>query len=353
LKKYQMKPIVSPQEYPILPPDMDYLYLENAQIFPFESKKSEFSIVNAWWLSECAFLVYCHPGFARLVMKLAGFENFRFFQGKGTECMVCWNRKTVIVSFRGTEMKSLSAFHEIRTDLNTVPVPFEKGGNVHRGFLKGLDEVWDGQEGLFRFLSELITEKKKRPMWITGHSLGGALAALCFARIESATGLYLYGAPRIGDQEFIDLLNKRPVWRIEHGRDPIPLVPLDVPRLKFNFKDLGQLVFLSSDGLLSFERPVVSAEDEKDTVLMKISEQKKRREALSSGGLKAIFDKEKVKKLRIEVNDHLLLSIDEWKEYFQSLDNGIGLKIQDHMPIYYSSKLWNILIADHDGSYFR
>jgi len=338
-----LKPIVVPQEYPILPPDMDYLYFENADLYPFEPDVLEFSPVNAWWLSECAFLVYCHPGFARMAMKLAGFDHFKFFQGKGTECMVCWNNDSVIVSFRGTEMKSLSAFHEIRTDLNTVPVPFDRGGNVHKGFLKGLEEIWEGADGLNRFLTELIAEDKNRPLWITGHSLGGALAALCFARIESASGLYVFGAPRIGDQEFVDLSNNRPVWRVEHSRDPIPMVPPDVPKLKFNFKDMGQLIFISFDGKLLFERPVVSAEEEKEKVLMKISEQKKRRESLSPQGLKTILDKEKAKKLIAEINEHLLLSKDEWKEYLQSLENGIGLKIQDHMPIYYCCKLWNIL----------
>lgn len=353
MKKYRKKPIVNPLEYPIVPPDMEYLYFENAHMFPFEQKNRDFSIINAWWLSECAFLVYCHPGFARMAMKLAGFENFRFFQGKGTECMVFWNRKTVIVSFRGTEMKSLSAFHEIRTDLNTVPVPFDKGGNVHRGFLKGLDEIWNGEEGLHLFLNQLIAEKKNRPLWISGHSLGGALATLCFARIQGAAGLYVFGAPRVGDQEFVDLLINRSVWRIEHGRDPIPMVPPDVPKLNFNYKDPGKLIFLNSDGELSLERPVITMEEEKDKILMKISVQKKRLESLSSGGIKSILDKEKVRKLRIDINNHLHLSREEWKDYLQALDIGIGLKIQDHMPIYYSSKLWNNLIANPERPSFR
>ncbi|MDA3811259.1 MAG: hypothetical protein PF518_13130, partial [Spirochaetaceae bacterium] len=76
-----IKDIPDPQEYPILPPDMDYIYLDNSEMFPFEPDNIQFSPVNAWWLSECSFLVYCHPGFARMAMKLAGFDNFQFFEG--------------------------------------------------------------------------------------------------------------------------------------------------------------------------------------------------------------------------------------------------------------------------------
>jgi hypothetical protein len=348
MDKLLLKNLPDPREYPILPPDMDYLYLEKAHLFPFEPLKTEFSLANCWWLSECAFLVYCHPGFARMAMKLAGFDNFRFFQGKGTECMVCWNHEAVILSFRGTEMKSLSALHELRTDLDTAPVPFESGGMVHKGFLKGLEEVWSGSDGLEKFITDLMAKDPERPLWISGHSLGGALAALCFTRLPKATGVYLFGAPRIGDQQFINLTKGRPVWRVEHGRDPIPLVPPDVPQLKFNFKDLGELIFIDKEGSILTERPVVTVSEEKDKVLATFSDQKKRRDSLSHDLKINKIDKETVKNFISEINEHFVQSINEWKDYLESLDEGIGLKIQDHMPIYYCSKLWNALVKDQN-----
>ena len=129
-----LKALPDPDKNDIIPPDMDYSYFEKPGRLKPDFKDTEFSSVNAWWFAECAFLSYCHPGFARMAWKLAGFEGFRFFQGKGTECMVSWNRKALIVSFRGTELKSRSAFHEIATDLNAQPVPFEEGGKVHKAF---------------------------------------------------------------------------------------------------------------------------------------------------------------------------------------------------------------------------
>ncbi len=344
ISELKRKDLPNPGSYPILPPDMNYIYFENHEYFPFEYDNTDFSHVNAWWLSECAFLVYCHPGFARMAFKLAGFNHFQFFQGTGTECMVCWNDKTIILSFRGTEMKSLSIFHELRTDFDTIPIPFDMGGKVHKGFLKGLEEIWDGDDGLRQFLDILIEENPSKPLWITGHSLGGALAGLCFSRMETATGLYVFGAPRIGDQDYINLTSSRPVWRIENGRDPVTMVPLDVPALKFNFKDMGHPVFLSKEGEISFKRRQISQIEHKNKISDTLAEQKKRRASLSKEVFRKGIDLELSKRIFVEINDHFIQSRQEWKKYLTDLDGEIGLKLADHMPIYYSSKLWNNLI---------
>jgi len=261
------KELPDPKKKDIIPPDMDYLYFERSEDYPMEVDNTEYSAVNAWWLAECAFLAYAHPGFARMAYKLIGFDDFRFFHGVGTECMVIWSGGVVIVAFRGTELKSRSVLHEISTDLNTIPVPFELGGRVHKGFLKGLEEIWGGAEGLQIFLKNLIDDKPDRPLWITGHSLGGALAALCFARIPEAAGLYLYGAPRVGDSDFLALFNGRSVWRIENARDPVPMVPPDIPKLKFNFIDLGSLKFINLEGKILDRRPAFILDDQKKKYL--------------------------------------------------------------------------------------
>ncbi len=162
--------------------------------------------------------------------------------------MVASSEKSVIAAFRGTEINSLSVFHEIGTDLNTFPVPFTEGGKVHKGFLNALEEVWEEKGDLYRkenpgfnsglkdYLENLLDEKPERPMWVCGHSLGGALAALCFARINRAKGMYIFGAPKVGDPDFISLINDRPVFRIEYARDPVPLVPPEIPSLNFHLR---------------------------------------------------------------------------------------------------------------------
>ncbi|MCK5736601.1 MAG: lipase family protein [Spirochaetaceae bacterium] len=338
------KELPNPKKQNIIPPDMDYRYLKESKKYPLEPKKTNYSPVNAWWFSECAFLAYTHPGFARMVYKLAGFDMFRFFHGVGTECMVSWNNRVVIVAFRGTELKSRSVLHEIQTDLNTIPVPFESGGMVHKGFLKGLEEIWDGPEGLRSFLDERLNEKPHRPLWITGHSLGGALAALCFARIPDAKGLYLFGAPRVGDKDFKKLFQGRSVWRIENARDPVPLVPPDIPSMKFNFVDLGTLKFIDNDGEILDKRPEFILNDQKKKYLeakeildMRI---KKINKALTTTKL----NREGSKNIIGKIHEQLHITRKEWKDSFDLFFKDFGLNTDKHQPIFYAVKLWNALI---------
>ena len=158
------KDIPNPKKQDVIPPDMDHVYFEGGGKFPLQPAELNYSAVNAWWFAEFAFLAYCHPGFVRLAVKLAGFDRFCFLSGKGTECMISWNDEVCVIAFRGTELKSRSALHEMKTDLNALPVPFELGGKVHGGFLDGLDEIWAGNEGLEHKIKGLIEEAPDRPI---------------------------------------------------------------------------------------------------------------------------------------------------------------------------------------------
>ncbi|MGY5449973.1 lipase family protein [Agarivorans sp. MS3-6] len=324
-----IKPIPDPKSYDIVPPDMGYVYFDAAETHPFEPTNTVFSKVNAWWLADCALLAYTHPGFARMAYKLAGFEQFRFFQGTGTECMAAANEDVLIISFRGTELKSLSALYELRSDLDALPSSFAEGGRVHTGFQKALDEIWQGQAGLAAFIQQQIDLYPNRPMWMTGHSLGGALASLCFAKTKRATGLYIYGAPRVGDKAFNGLIDNRPAWRIEHARDPIPMLPPNLPALKFCFESTGELVYIHSDQTLEYQRPEKSSEQYKQLVLSTFKSQEARRKSLNMD--------------LNEINQHLLESFKEWRDNLKQWQADTSISFTDHMPVYYSLKLWNNL----------
>ncbi|WFB37727.1 lipase family protein [Kiritimatiellota bacterium B12222] len=339
-----IKALPDPKKRDLIPPDMDHVYFEHGEDFPMEPRVLAYSAVNAWWFAEFSFLVYCHPGFARLATKLAGFDAFRFLNGKGTECMISANTEVVVVAFRGTELKSRSAFHEVKTDLNTLPVSFEKGGKVHAGFLDGLDEIWSGDQGLEALLHAVWAEDPERPIWLTGHSMGGALASLCFSRFPAATGLYIYGAPRVGDRAFGESCGDRPMYRIENVRDPVPLMPPDVPKLKYRFSDLGELKFLDGDGQVLEERPMFVMEDHKagyreakEMLDAKFSELKHSLE-LSKAGLS------RSKSLLKEVEAHQRIHRREWRAQLKRSLKQFGLSLDDHQPLYYAVKTWNAVL---------
>ena len=346
MKSLKRRSLPDPKSMNLIPPDMDYIYFEGSDSVRLEPGSIDYSPANAWWFAECAFLSYCHPGFARMAYKLAGFTDFRFFQGTGTECMVAASRKLIVVAFRGTELKSRSVLHEIRTDLNTIPVPFDMGGRVHKGFLLALGEIWDGPEGLSRHLQDLEQKFPKRPMWMAGHSLGGALAALCFARTPKAKGLYVFGAPRVGDRDFVGLLENRPAWRIENARDPVPLVPPDVPSLKFNYADLGSLKFLKADGSLSDTRPEFVLDDQKGNYREAKDTLDERIRELNEIIISATRNREKPLKLLSKIKALFRRAHREQKDLWGDFLRKYGLNTDHHQPIYYTTGLWNLLVEE-------
>jgi hypothetical protein len=102
---------------------------------------------------------------------------------------------------------------------------------IHRGFARALSAV----EG--EITSEVFAScRESRRIWLTGHSLGGALAMLYAWRFfisyreNPFSGIYTYGQPRVGNPAFRDTYNATPellqsTFRIIHANDLIPRVP--------------------------------------------------------------------------------------------------------------------------------
>jgi hypothetical protein len=100
-------------------------------------------------------------------------------------------------------------------------------GHVHRGFKQAFDAVWSN-------LAETV-KNYTGPVWITGHSLGGALATLATIRIADhlprldIRGLYTFGGPRVGNgrfrEAFESLKGDISVWRIINNNDLVAIIP--------------------------------------------------------------------------------------------------------------------------------
>jgi len=72
-------------------------------------------------------------------------------------------------------------------------------------------------------------------VFVTGHSLGAAVAVHCAAELGASShslgypidGVYTYGQPRVGNQAFADfyMVGTQVSWRVTHHRDPVPHLP--------------------------------------------------------------------------------------------------------------------------------
>jgi len=101
------------------------------------------------------------------------------------------------------------------------------GGMVHEGFLEELGAVQD------RVVAELLKPKRggrSRPVYVTGHSQGGAEAVLATRALLAGgfpvVATYTFAAPRPGNAEFTQSVPATlPVHRIEFGDDIVPHLP--------------------------------------------------------------------------------------------------------------------------------
>ena len=67
---------------------------------------------------------------------------------------------------------------------------------------------------------------QRLPLYITGHSLGGALALIATKLVAPDVNgaCYTFGAPRVGNYEYFRKI-KTPVYRVVNSADVVPRVP--------------------------------------------------------------------------------------------------------------------------------
>ncbi len=149
----------------------------------------------------------------------------------GAQAFLCTqpDHGLAILAFRGTEPNLRDIKTDVKARLATVdsngkPVtPGHQGSRVriHSGYLAQFDSVRDDIEECLR-----KHEIEKLQMFITGHSLGGALAmaATKFLASDVTGACYTFGSPPVGAKEF-DHDIKTPIYRVVNHVDIVPRLP--------------------------------------------------------------------------------------------------------------------------------
>lgn len=140
------------------------------------------------------------------------------FDSEGTQAILVETDSFYILAFRGTEATSLN---DIKADANAITTKCVTAGSVHSGFKNAFETV---EADIVNTLNDL---EEKKPLMITGHSLGGALATIAAKRLSFKNGIgacYTFGSPRVGDSEWISTI-KTPIYRIVNAADAVTMLP--------------------------------------------------------------------------------------------------------------------------------
>ena len=238
---------------------------------------------NAYWMAIASNLVYeevgggnADPDISKIKEKLdtldSNFLKVEGFNNKSSQGIIIQHQNYVVLAFRGTD--------ELWDWMDNIKVSSTRGplGNVHSGFYNALLDIWgredegflnpkNGQELMWKRIQKLRDrgdatndikdkdrrwliglKKPKRPLWITGHSLGGAMATLAAAWLADKkipfNGAYTFGQPRCGDENFqvaFDTKLKNRFFRFQNNNDIVTRVP---GRL-MNYDHVGRYIHIT------------------------------------------------------------------------------------------------------------
>lgn len=141
------------------------------------------------------------------------------FDKNGTQAILVQTDQFYVLSFRGSEATSV---RDIKSDANAVLTKCDTKGFIHTGFKQAYEQV----ESDIKLELKKIEDQGK-PILITGHSLGGAIATIAAKKLKFKSGIaacYTFGAPRVGDHEWISEV-KTPLHRVVNAADCVTMLP--------------------------------------------------------------------------------------------------------------------------------
>lgn len=214
------------------------------------------TLPNALFMAKCSFLAYSNRYSVDRLLERWKLTPCEIKQGESTQFFSSSNEKMLLVSFRGTEVSQLQ---DILADASfSLRSWRDLPGKMHNGFTRALDEVLDDLDA--RVEGELKNTNRK--LWMTGHSLGGALATLYAAyrvlKMKSLAGVYTFGCPRVGNVEFCQAVNQTlnqggiRIFNFVNDHDIVTRVPARL----MGYGQIGSVCYMSPNGELDIDGPL-------------------------------------------------------------------------------------------------
>jgi len=169
---------------------------------------------------------------AKLEFKKLGYDEAHLIDIDGAQAYVAVNNERIVVAFRGTEP---TEWNDIKADLRA----FHCEG-FHKGFLQEYRKLEKRINGR---LKNFTLENPNRKIYITGHSLGGAMATIASYMIDNVEAVYTFGAPRALSWSTARKYKENHI-RVVNNNDVVPKVPF----VWIGFKHVGALHYMNFYG---------------------------------------------------------------------------------------------------------
>ena len=147
------------------------------------------------------------------------------FDCDGTQAILVANDTFIALAFRGTEADAkdlVASLKDIKSDMKAKITQCETEGKIHTGFKEAFDKVATDIQNTLD-----ADDLKTKPLFITGHSLGGALATIAAKKLSHKGGIaacYTFGSPRVGNDKWVSGI-KNPIYRLVNAADCVTMLP--------------------------------------------------------------------------------------------------------------------------------
>lgn len=211
--------------------------------------RAAYSDRMAWIMASMAELAYLNfendPEERKLFiasLKSGGFELIKTFNSKetDTQAFIARGHEFAVLAFRGTETNKIK---DVKTDIAVTKTSILQG-HVHNGFMNAYKSIADD-------IKKSLLELKDIPVYVTGHSLGAALATVATQNLEHdhrfprfrdmIAACYTFGSPRVGNSHF-EREFKSPIYRIVNTTDIVTTIPL----LAMGYIHIGDVRYLGA-----------------------------------------------------------------------------------------------------------
>jgi len=217
----------------------------------FSKKKTNFDVPLAYRLINLSRIAYYDKNQVTKELDNMAMDLDLFFNIKETDTQgfIANDDKDIFVVFRGTE-----SLRDALIDVNTLMNRYPESGKsfflfkpkVHAGFLKAYLSV---KQLLLNRVGEMVYSDGKNRVYVTGHSLGGALALLAtldIIEILKIQDVYMmnFGGPKVGNKWYVRRYNKKVKnsFRVVNDEDVVPILPIG------GYKHVKHLVFINNQG---------------------------------------------------------------------------------------------------------